>query len=498
MKNKIINTIIIISILVLAILLIFNEGIGDLDELWQYSFANNLYNGLTPYIDFNIITTPLFPFIASIFLKVFSNQLIVMRIFNTIVFASILILAYKIFRMLKINKTNSLLFVLILYFLFYYDLGVEYNYLILLITLISLYFELRNTEKYGIFCERKDFLLGILIGLTIITKHTIGMILSFTFIFYKIIFVKNKENFMKLKKIIIYRLLGVLIPCIVLFTYLIANNALSDCINYCILGISEFKNKVSYFDLFFNKNIFIVFFSFIIPLVLLSFIGLLKYRDDIKLTKIFIMLIYSVSTFIGMFPIANSGHFIIYGFIGIMLTIDCACVIIKKIVKNKKIKIFIKSFTEIFLVLFLFTYISINLMNIVCIYKNNNICKGELEHYYGIIINKDTINHIQNVDNFVTKEKEKGNKVLILDSSATLYMIPLNIYNKDYDMFNKGNFGKDGESRIIQEITEYKDTKYLILKDEYSKNWQTPLDVIDYVKENKTKIGEIEMFDIYE
>ena len=56
----------------------------------------------------------------------------------------------------------------------------------------------------------------------------------------------------------------------------------------------------------------------------------------------------------------------------------------------------------------------------------------------------------------------------------------------------------NGEKRIIKEIVNSKDTKYLILKDEFNKNWQTPLEIINYVKKNKIKTGEIEIFDIYE
>ena len=88
--------------------------------------------------------------------------------------------------------------------------------------------------------------------------------------------------------------------------------------------------------------------------------------------------------------------------------------------------------------------------------------------------------------------------IKILDAIAAIYMIPVDKYNKDYDMFNKGNLGYNGEERIIDEIKNSKDTKYLILKDEFSKNWQTPLTIIDYVKNNKIKSGEIEIFDIYE
>lgn len=37
----------------------------------------------------------------------------------------------------------------------------------------------------------------------------------------------------------------------------------------------------------------------------------------------------------------------------------------------------------------------------------------------------------------------------ILDYSVAIYMIPVDIYNKNYDMFNKGNFGQNGEKRLL-------------------------------------------------
>ena len=73
MRDKVIDIVIFIVLALLSALLIFVEPLNDLDELWQYSFASNISNGLVPYKDFNIIVTPLFSFIAAIFLKVFTN-----------------------------------------------------------------------------------------------------------------------------------------------------------------------------------------------------------------------------------------------------------------------------------------------------------------------------------------------------------------------------------------------------------------------------------------
>ncbi len=498
MKNKIFNILVIIVLLVLAAILIFEDQIGDLDELWQYSFANNMYNGLIPYKDFNIIVTPFFPLTASLFLRVFSNQLIVMRIFNTVIFTAILYAAYKIFYLLKVSKIKSLFFTFILYVLFYFNLGVEYNYLILLIALISLYFELYNIKKYGVLNLKNNFWLGILIGLTVVTKHTIGIFLSTMFVFYKAIFIKDKKDYSIFKKIILYRILGILLPSSVLLIYLLYHHSLYDCISYCVLGITEFKNKVLYFNLFLDYNMLIQIFAFIMPIFLTSFIALLRYRKNINIIEILTMQIYSITMFIGIYPIADNGHFIIYGFIGIIATIYSIYIITRKIIINKKIKKFISEFVNFFCICYLAFYILISCINLVKLYKNNYICKNELEHYYGILINKELIEEINSIDKYIYQKEREGNTVYILDASAVLYRIPMNAYYKDYDMFNKGNFGKNGESRIIEEIEKATNTTYLILQDQYIKNWQTPLDIIDYVKNNKSRTGKIEIFDIYE
>jgi len=502
MKNKIINIVIFLVLILLSALLIFKEPLNDLDELWQYSFANNIANGLVPYRDFNIIVTPFFSFLAAIFLKVFTNQLIVMRIFNTLVFALILYFACKIFNILKINKLKSFIYTFILYLLFYLDLGVEYNYLVLLITLISLYIELYNINKRGIFELKYDLLLGILIGACILTKHSIGTIIAFMFVCYKAIFIQNKEQFKCFIKIFAYRVIGIIIPVIIFFIYLLANNALNDFINYAILGITEFSNKVSYTYLLLSPNKIINIFSILVPITLTMIIILFSLRREEKYRSITIILLYSIITFVGMFPIANTGHFIIYGYIGIIATIyildRIISIVIKKMKINKKFQALMKCCIFCICITCICIYIVNETVNLLSLYKNNNICTYELKHYYGIIVNNQNLRVIKKIGEYIENLKEKGKDACILDSTATIYKLPIDKYNKDYDLFNKGNFGKNGEERLINDISSSKNIQYLILKDEYGKNWQTPFEIINFVKENKVKVGEIELFDIYE
>ena len=85
-------------------------------------------------------------------------------------------------------------------------------------------------------------------------------------------------------------------------------------------------------------------------------------------------------------------------------------------------------------------------------------------------------NAIIEMDNFILSCNKE---VYILDSDAALYMIPIDRYHKDYDMFNKGNFGSRGEEGKIEDLKEEKDIIVLIKKDGIA------------------RIGEILIFDIY-
>jgi len=119
---------------------------------------------------------------------------------------------------------------------------------------------------------------------------------------------------------------------------------------------------------------------------------------------------------------------------------------------------------------------------------------NKLKHYNYIAVSEELENSIKEVGKFIQKE----NNVLILDASAALFMIPQDLYNKDYDMFNKGNFGGKGEDGIINSLKSKENYKLLIVNEKYSLNWQAPLNVIEFVKNNYLKSEEIDRFDVYE
>ena len=102
------------------------------------------------------------------------------------------------------------------------------------------------------------------------------------------------------------------------------------------------------------------------------------------------------------------------------------------------------------------------------------------------------------VDNFILEKNKEGKEVYILDATAAIYMIPIDRYNKDYDMFLKGNLGAKGEEGQIEKLENETNTVILIMNENYRRNWQNPENVREYIINNWTKTGQIENFEIYE
>ena len=129
------------------------------------------------------------------------------------------------------------------------------------------------------------------------------------------------------------------------------------------------------------------------------------------------------------------------------------------------------------------------------IYLYTQMDKSVLNHFSNIPISSTLQDRIIEVDAYIQDEERD---VYILDSEAAVYMIPLDKYNKDFDMFLKGNLGSASEEGQIEKIKNMKNAVILIKNDKMALNWQTPTKVIEYVKTNLKKIGTVSFFDVYE
>ncbi len=484
-KKKILEDIGIFLIIIICIAhIILSKKIGDLDEIWNYNFANCIAKGMVPYKDFNIVITPLLAIIESIFLRI-NNQLLTIRILSVLLNSSIVFLIYKTLEKLKINRGASIIATAIISYIIKDYFCIDYNWFVLFLSLIIINIEFNKFKSNNV----KNIIIGILAGMCVCTKQTTGALICFAIIVYRIIIAIKTKQKNEIKKII-FTIIGMAIPTVMLLIYLVANGAINGFIDYCILGIKTFNNKISYVNLIKSNLISIKILAIIVPI---SMILLLIHSIIKKDKKTLFINFIGIANFIVTFPISDNIHFLIGSIITIIGIMHLLNLYTKDVLKNKKIKIFLKFFCE---------YLSIAILILATIwgiYKNYQYIKKEknystLKHFENIDISKSLEKTIQNVENYI---KSSDKKVYIIDSDAALYNIPIDIYNKDFDMFNKGNLGGKGEEGQIEKIQNMSNVQILIRKDGLKRNWQTPETVRKYIQENLEKQGSIENFDIY-
>lgn len=279
---------------------------------------------------------------------------------------------------------------------------------------------------------------------------------------------------------------------------------MQDFINYAVLGISTFSNKIPYARLLQSDKIEIKVLSILMPIsimamaVVLIITKLLK-KENEDIQKILTILIYSFSIIIVMYPISDEIHFLIGSLISIIGLIYLLSILGKKIYKkinySKKYKVY-KIITLIIWIL-IFAMILTKAFN--NLYKYAKTEKNtEIVHFKNIEIGEGLKQRINNIDNYILEKEQEEKKVYILDAEAGIYMIPIDKYNKDYDMFLRGNIGKNGEEGQIEKIKQREENAlYLIRKENLKTNWQTPVNVVEFVRDNLEKIEEISIYEVY-
>ncbi len=508
LKLHYLSILIFIGIILIISPVILSKNLSDLDEIWNYNFARNIADGLIPYRDFNMLQTPLLPFIAGLFLKVFGNELIIMRVLAILLISGIFFMVYKILKVLKVHLLYNLFFLLTLFILLQKYICIDYNFTILLLTLILIYLEIKyfdkSTIKYSYY-----FIVGLICGCCILLKQSTGIFISFVSVVFPIFTFQNKINFKTYLKISTIKIVGILIPIALLIIYLIYNHAFADFIDYTILGIKTFSNSIPYTTLISSQNIAIKLLSIGLPVfILISSIYLAKKRRK----DLYGFYLYGLASLIVIYPISDHihfligiiPHFILFGYLLFQFITFINNVRNRKAIthENKrnnsilKIKIYLYEALKSVIILGLIIYI-ITACFLLNNYFNNPEKKHSIPHYKNIPISEQLKTKINEINNYILLNQ--NNKVYILDSEAAIYMIALNKYNKNFDMFLKGNLGSQGEFGQIEKINQLeKGSKILIKNDQYKLNWQTPLEVICYIKNNFNKIGEVSIFDIYE
>ena len=184
-----------------------------------------------------------------------------------------------------------------------------------------------------------------------------------------------------------------------------------------------------------------------------------------------ILFVFILAQFTVVYPIADKIHFKIAVFPIFLVTLYY---IFKRIqeIKNIKLSIFIEHFMNI-ITISLVGMLMLSGINDIFIYTQTE--KSILKHFENIPISNALQERIIEVDKYIEDEERE---VYILDSEAAVYMIPMDKYNKDFDMFLKGNLGAKGEQGQIEKIKEIENAVILIKNEKIPLNWQDRKSVV--------------------
>lgn len=454
---------------------VFLRPLNSMDELWNYNFARNIYEGANPYKDFNMVQTPLSAYVSSVFLHIFDNHLFSVRILGCLLIVIMSSFYYKICLIVTNNQIISFCVTLYTFSLhlpyYFYD----YNYLNLMLVLLIMLLEIKEDSKYS---DKKfiykNFLLGLLFGLTPLIKQSTGLFIMIVNILLCMLSYRlNRKN----KWVYVGRILISGIPGILFLTGLVVTNGFIEFWDYAVRGVKFFDNHISYFN--FMSTSPVNFFIGLFPVIVLMYTVFKIYRRkcDLKYLKIFLL---SAAEFSLVYPIADQNHVLI----AITPMIICALYDIK----GKELSVFQKRFCVFFSVL-------IQLAALLVTFSFKNLKLSQLNHYEWIPIQKELEEQIKEIDNYIAEMREKNYKVYIVDASAAVYMIPLDSYNKNFDLLLRGN---TGSKNIIQMMNEQDNTLFLILKDKENLNWQSDEGGINYITENYTYLEEVSCFYVYQ
>lgn len=364
------------DILILIIIFIYTGILitysnADNDLIWNYGFSYNFANHLLMYKDYNMVITPLYPFLGGILMRILGNNFLIFNLYNTILST---ILYYYLYKKYPHTFIPSII-------LISFILRPSYNFLVLFLVLILL-----NIK------EEKDFFIGFILGLLFLTKQ------SFILLILPSIYLITKP------KRLFKRIGAFFLPCLFFLIYFILTNTFLDFLNYTFLGLFSFSSKNSFFNL---GTIFIL------SLIIYLFLYYLKTKD--------IKVLYLITYQIMAYPIFNTMHIILSIIPVIIYFLD-------KLVKKKKYNLnYLRYFNYFASIILICPVLSIPLQ-----YLNKDLVEGENALEYkdisrSYLVNKDIfLKEIPNLNNTYFLMYDAYIYKYLLNNHITSYDLLLN------------------------------------------------------------------------
>lgn len=498
-KNRHLSRIGVVLLLFVPICIAaFFRDVSNVDELWNYNFANNIWSGRLPYRDFNLLQTPFSCLINAGFLALFGRYILSIRFAGALLFLGVSLLLYRQSRLLGAGRIAALVVPFAFITMFFWDIFFEYNVLILFFLLAAMVFDLTGWQKRQRLRAGTHIFIGILMGLAILSKQTYGFFVAAAAVITGFLTAPGTVSCEKEEKIpgsgllrlrfraALLRIAGIALPCLAFLVYLLVTDTFQNFLDMCLYGIREFSGIYAYTS-FMMENPAYFLGGLLFPLLIIaSVVTAVVTKNRNKRMKIVICLLYSSFGCISLYPLANSYHVALSAVPFLPLIFQ----IFPKRLLVKKAFVVIETFAVVAMAFFLSVLVPV--MN--C--HKTKLCVEGFSHYAYTFMEKSVIADLEDVVAYVGSMKIQGWDVYILDNYASFYLIPLNVYHNGLDMFLLGNLGTKQPEVWIYEAQENGNAIFLT-PEEGRGNWQFPWDAVNEAKKNWRKGKKIGEFDIY-
>ena len=412
------------------------------DEIWNYGFSYNIAKGLVIYRDFNVMVTPLYFFLSSIFIHLFGNYLISIHLFDCILIGFLVIILYKRLGLYKL----LLLYPLII--IYYFP---SYNYFSMFLLFVIIYLlDSHNNKYYDV--------VSFLAGLIFISKQSIGMFLLIPVLFYS----KNR-----LKSLVIY-----LIPFFIVSFYLFIQGAFFDFMNNCFLGMLDFGKSNLEFSI-----------CFLLEFLLCLYLVIKLFKGRFRSKKYFFILMFQINSY----PIFDLGHFIV-----------CLIPVVYCLLENfevKKLRLYYR-FLLMCVVWCIFVFYVLKI-----VFSLNYKVDFNKENFWYLRNNSGNDISLKKESEIVEKYYSKYDYSFIIGSGSYAIKLYSGIPIGQYDLLADGNLGYYGEERVIGEIDSLCGSHscgFFVEKQEFKKYSQFSKKIYDYVLSHYKKMVGNEFIFIYD
>ncbi|MBE6640905.1 MAG: hypothetical protein E7619_04890 [Ruminococcaceae bacterium] len=442
---------------------------GSGDELWNYSFAKNIADNMVPYRDFSIVQTPLSAYVPALFMALFGDGLFVHRVVGVFLLFAIIALCYHLCK--KLTGSGFVGFICAMLSACVCLPFYIYNYNYFSVLLILLIFEIETNEKQSPIC--RSVAVGLAVGALLLVKQSTG---AFLFAANLIICALNVLKFKEGLKPQLLRAAASLVPVCIFLIYMLSVGAFGDFLDYAVFGISTFVHRTGVLDMLAE----VPFFCIYIALIAVAFFKMLKkaVKKEAERHSVALMLFAAAWLFV-TYPLFDAFHLVCIFFV--LAPALCSFVKVQDYKPwEKSVCIIVVAF--------------VSLVSAASFFEEaKGMVPSVLNNYERIPTEAEADERIGIVCEYIKRKKDEGYRVRIADDSAVAFKLPLDYYEKNWDMLLVGNLGM---ASVEDLLASEEDCLYMV-RGTGELGSQSHFELIEYVKTNYEKVEEVLNFDVY-